>query len=101
MKTSRREFLVRSGEAAAATSVMSALTSVHGEAAPSQEQSITLGIIGCGSMMSGHVKGLVERRAAVSFAKLCDVDPQQMASDRKSTRLNSSHTDISRMPSSA
>ena len=30
---------------------------------------------------------------------LVDLDPQ--AKDRKSTRLNSSHTDISRMPSSA
>ena len=28
-------------------------------------------------------------------------DPTQQAQDRKSTRLNSSHTDISRMPSSA
>ena len=28
-------------------------------------------------------------------------DPDGILSDRKSTRLNSSHTDISRMPSSA
>ena len=28
-------------------------------------------------------------------------DPYLLAQDRKSTRLNSSHTDISRMPSSA
>ena len=35
--------------------------------------------------------------AVVTVARLLDVDEV----DRKSTRLNSSHTDISRMPSSA
>ena len=33
--------------------------------------------------------------------KLADLEHQQWIQDRKSTRLNSSHTDISRMPSSA
>ena len=32
---------------------------------------------------------------------LIDLDPQGNASDRKSTRLNSSHSQQSRMPSSA
>ena len=40
----------------------------------------------------------------VEMAVRLGVDPKhsdQMVRDRKSTRLNSSHTDISRMPSSA
>ena len=44
-----------------------------------------------------------ERNEAVGERMKADVDPrvQAMLADRKSTRLNSSHTDISRMPSSA
>ena len=34
-------------------------------------------------------------------APLTPVGRRRMVADRKSTRLNSSHTDISRMPSSA
>ena len=34
-------------------------------------------------------------------ASLPGASPETMASDRKSTRLNSSHEDLSRMPSSA
>ena len=43
--------------------------------------------------------------AAIDMAKACVLDGIAVmlagATDRKSTRLNSSHTDISRMPSSA
>ena len=38
------------------------------------------------------------------WEKVCQMiiaDPENLVTDRKSTRLNSSHTDISRMPSSA
>ena len=40
---------------------------------------VRLGIIGCGGIMTHHVKGLVGRREAVSIAWLCDVDPAQIA----------------------
>ena len=39
---------------------------------------IRLGIIGCGGIMTHHVKGLVDRRDAASLAWLCDVDPAQI-----------------------
>ncbi len=39
---------------------------------------VRLGIIGCGGIMTNHVKGLVSRREAVSIAWLCDVDPRQI-----------------------
>ena len=42
----------------------------------------------------------VARDARVSLGYLSEVERGQKE-DRKSTRLNSSHTDISRMPSSA
>ena len=43
-----------------------------------------------------YIHGLAGDYAARDKTPMC-----LMASDRKSTRLNSSHTDISRMPSSA
>jgi predicted dehydrogenase len=39
---------------------------------------VRLGIIGCGGIMTYHVKGLVSRREAASIAWLCDVDPHQI-----------------------
>ena len=36
-----------------------------------------------------------------AYAKLAPIATAPFGGDRKSTRLNSSHTDISRMPSSA
>ena len=39
---------------------------------------IRLGIIGCGGIMTHHVKGLVDRRDAASLGWLCDVDPAQI-----------------------
>lgn len=38
---------------------------------------LRLGLIGCGSIMGMHLKGLVSRRELVSIAWLCDVDPSQ------------------------
>ena len=56
----------------------------------------------CQQWLSVHAPQL--KRQAVSSnaeaARLAASDPT-LAADRKSTRLNSSHTDISRMPSSA
>lgn len=76
-RTTRREFLAQSGQTAA---VLGAVAALGGVRALAEEKPavVRLGIIGCGGMMTGHVKGLVERREAVSFAWLCDVDPAQL-----------------------
>ena len=57
-----------------------------------------------GGELSGDVKVFdrsIKEFAPRDFADLVGVVKQDPRSDRKSTRLNSSHTDISRMPSSA
>ena len=54
-----------------------------------------------------QLRGFSERtqeayvRAVRQLAAHYHKSPDQISEDRKSTRLNSSHTDISRMPSSA
>jgi predicted dehydrogenase len=73
-KPTRRQFLRKSTEAAALTAAARALGGVHTFGAD-QPATVRLGIIGCGGIMGLHVKGLVSRREAVSFAWLCDVDP--------------------------
>ena len=79
----RRVFIQRTTEAAAVLTAASTLGAVHGFAAD-QPATVRLGIIGCGGIMGHHVKGLVGRREAVSFAWLCDVDPGQI---EKTARL--------------
>ncbi len=76
-KSSRREFLTQSTQTAAMLGAVAALGGVH-VFGQDQPRVVRLGIIGCGGMMTGHVQGLVERREAVSFAWLCDVDPRQL-----------------------
>ena len=49
--------------------------------------------------LSAHLKSSPDVPHDIALALARDVDT--VALDRKSTRLNSSHTDISRMPSSA
>ena len=73
----RREFLQRAGQTAALTAGVAALGGVHTEAAE-QPSTIQLGMIGCGSMMRGHVSHLVTQQRNVSFAHFCDVDPAQI-----------------------
>ena len=75
--TSRRDFMVRSSEAAMATATLSALPGVHSEAAETKT-TIRLGIIGCGRMMNVHVNRLIKRKSDVSFSWICDVDPQHL-----------------------
>ena len=75
--TSRRDFLVRSGETATITAAVSVLGAVHSEAAEPQDE-IRLGLIGCGGMMGGHVRHLTSQKSGVVFTRLCDVDPRQM-----------------------
>jgi len=76
-KTTRRTFLKESAEAAAITAAASTLGGVHAFGAETPER-LTLGIIGCGGIMTHHVKGFVERKDAVSISYLCDVDPGQI-----------------------
>ena len=59
---------------------MSSATTFGGFAgiADDRPPTLRLGIIGCGGIMGSHVKGLVQRREAVSIAWLCDVDPGQI-----------------------
>ena len=70
---------------------------------------VTVGIVGLGTIGNGTLRILAENREHIEsklgfrlrVKTVCDllIDKKQL--DRKSTRLNSSHTDISRMPSSA
>ena len=73
---SRRKFLVQSGETAAITAAITTLGTVHSEAAVNKDP-IQLGLIGCGGMMNNHATRLIKRKANVSFAQICDVDPRQ------------------------
>ena len=60
-------------------------------------------ITGLSMVMFAIVLGFAnsEAEAAKRLGGGGNVGAQRSATDRKSTRLNSSHTDISRMPSSA
>ncbi|MFV1968846.1 MAG: Gfo/Idh/MocA family protein [Pirellulaceae bacterium] len=80
--TNRRTFLKKSTEVATLTAAASTLGGVHAFGA-SPPAGLNLGIIGCGSIMTHHVKGLVGRQEPVSISYLCDVDPRQI--DRLAT----------------
>lgn len=73
----RRDFLKHSGStgvlAAAAT-----LGAVHVGAADDKLKNLRLGLIGCGSIMKLHTRGLVKRKGEVTLSWLCDVDPAQI-----------------------
>ena len=71
----RRQFIQQSGSAVTAAAVT--LGGVH-TLAQEKPTKLNLGIIGCGGIMTHHVKGLSTRRGEVSIAWLCDVDPGQM-----------------------
>ena len=73
----RRRFLKQSGQVVAATSTIATLGGVHTWAAEVPE-TVRLGIVGCGGIMTHHLRGLTERRERVSVGWLCDVDPAQM-----------------------
>ncbi len=77
-QSNRREFLRKSTETAAATAAVAALGGVHSMAAEGKS-TVNIGIIGCGGIMTHHVKGLVGRREDVSINYLCDVDEAQSA----------------------
>ena len=75
--TSRREFLQQTTQSSLILGAAAALGGVQAFGAD-QPSKLRLGIIGCGGIMTLHVKGLVSRREAVSIAWLCDVDPAQI-----------------------
>jgi predicted dehydrogenase len=75
--TSRREFLQQTTQSSLILGAAAALGGVQAFGAD-QPSKLRLGIIGCGGIMTHHVKGLVSRREAVSIAWLCDVDPAQI-----------------------
>ena len=74
-KPSRRNF-IQTGSAVAGT--MAGSYFVGTSAAEERPNKIRLGVIGCGGIMTHHVKGLCSRKSAVDFRWLCDVDPNQM-----------------------
>jgi predicted dehydrogenase len=76
-QTTRRSFLKTSTEIAAATAAVNTLGGVH-TIAQEKNAKLGIGIIGCGGIMTHHVKGLVDRKDAVEIAWLCDVDPAQI-----------------------
>ena len=75
--SNRRDFLQRAGEVTTVAAGATALGGVHSWAASAAEP-VHLGIIGCGGIMTHHVKGLAPRDDA-KIAWLCDVDPAQVA----------------------
>jgi len=77
-QTTRRQFLTDSSKIAAATAAVCPVSSIPAFAASAAEK-VHLGIIGCGGIMTHHVKGLVERKEAAEITWLCDVDQAQTA----------------------
>ena len=73
---SRRSFLTTSS--AAATGTLAASVFAGASAEERVPDRIRLGVVGCGGIMNYHVRGLCERKSAVDFRWLCDVDPRQM-----------------------
>ncbi len=75
--TDRRRFMQQASHRSAVAAAVTAMGGVHlfAEETPAP---VRLGIIGCGGIMTTHVKGLVNRNEAVSIAWLCDVDPAQI-----------------------
>ena len=59
------------------------------------------GIMAAWLEQSGHHVSIIARGAHLAAIQKNGLRIHSLAKDRKSTRLNSSHTDISRMPSSA
>ncbi len=80
--TTRRDFLQQASHTSVILAAATSLGGVH-VFADEKPVKVRLGIIGCGGIMTNHVKGLVERSEAVSIAWLCDVDPAQIERKNK------------------
>ncbi|MCP4507112.1 MAG: Gfo/Idh/MocA family oxidoreductase, partial [Fuerstiella sp.] len=73
----RRHFLQTASHTAATLAAVRTLPGVFA-AESSQAETVNIALIGCGSIMTHHLKGLVSRKEAVSISRLCDVDPAQI-----------------------
>lgn len=76
-KTTRRKFIRASSQTAAVITAATAFGGVHSFAA-AKSRHLSLGLIGCGSIMMHHINGIVRRGDDVSIAWLCDVDPRHI-----------------------
>ena len=103
---SRRSFLKTGAFAAAGFTIIPNLISRAGVS-----NRVRVAHIGLGGMGNQHMRWFAEL-PDVDIVALCDLDPEHLnqtagklktlkPADRKSTRLNSSHIPLSRMPSSA
>ncbi|HIE99468.1 MAG: Gfo/Idh/MocA family oxidoreductase [Fuerstiella sp.] len=80
----RRHFLQTASHTAATLAAAQAIPGVFA-AESSQSETVNIALIGCGGIMTHHLKGLVSRKEAVSISWLCDVDPAQI--DRIATNM--------------
>ncbi|HUG94295.1 MAG TPA: Gfo/Idh/MocA family oxidoreductase [Planctomycetaceae bacterium] len=76
-RVSRRRFLQQSTRTAAVAAALPALAGLHASASEKPE-TVRLGLIGCGGIMTHHVKGLAENRPGAEIVWLCDVDEGQI-----------------------
>ncbi len=81
-KTTRRDFLQTSTQTGAIVAATTALGGVH-VFAGEKSKHLRLGLIGCGSIMQHHIRGIVSRHDDVSITWLCDVDPRQIDNSLK------------------
>ena len=77
-RSDRRTFLTYAAASATAVTATALLPGRRAVAGPNER--IALGIIGCGGMMGGHVRALIERKSQVAFTALCDVDENRLDS---------------------
>ena len=73
----RRHFLQTASQTAATLAAVQTLPGVFA-AESTQPETVNIAMIGCGGIMTHHLKGLVSRKEAVSISWLCDVDPAQI-----------------------
>ena len=67
-----------------------------------QIQMVLTAILAKGHILIEDIPGVGKTTMAVCFSRAMELTERRLIiSDRKSTRLNSSHLDLSRMPSSA
>ena len=74
---SRREFLRTTGQAAAATAAMAAVTQPAKSRAAQSNQRLVIGLIGPGGMGTNHLQ-LLARNDVVDLRYVCDVDQQRL-----------------------
>jgi predicted dehydrogenase len=73
---SRREFIQSSSQTLATLAALQAVAAAC--RAEVVKEPVRMGLIGCGSIMTFHIKNLIERHAPVVITHLCDVDPAQI-----------------------